>query len=76
LKAEVADLMAKAEAADQADIPDGLSADSITSRTDTKKAAIRGRSCNTRLSVVAPCAEQTVDHLANSVPTSQVLAQL
>ena len=40
LKAEVADLMAKAEAADQADVPDGLSIPEELARRETRLAAI------------------------------------
>ncbi len=40
LKAEVADLMAKAEAADQADVPDGMSIPEELARRETRLAAI------------------------------------
>src|SRR6202142_511108 len=40
LKAEVADLMAPAEAADQADVPDGLSIPAELARRETRLAAI------------------------------------
>ena len=40
LKAEVADLMARAEAADQADVPDGMSIPAELARRETRLAAI------------------------------------
>ena len=40
LKAEVADLMARAEAADQADLPDGMSVPAELARRETRLAAI------------------------------------
>ena len=40
LKAEVADLMARAEAADQADVPDGMSVPEELARRETRLAAI------------------------------------
>ena len=42
LQAEVADLMARAEAADQADIPDGMSIPEELARREARLASIEG----------------------------------
>ncbi len=45
LKAEVADLLAKAEAADQADVPDGMSIPEELARREARLAKLRERGC-------------------------------
>jgi len=62
LKAEVADLMAKAEAADQADVPDGLSIPEELARRETRLAAIARAKATIEARAQARHAREQAEH--------------
>src|SRR5450756_1851017 len=64
LKAEVADLLAKAEAADQADLPDGMSIPNELARRETRLAAIAAAKAKIEARAKARHAQEQADYEA------------